>query len=137
MLALLLYGVFCIGFAWLNARWIKQNKHIYHGLNGAAHLTIIIGCGVFLSPLLAFAMLFEARLVFDTALNLFRGYPLGYVPGKPKSIADKVEKVVFEPLFRLLWKRYRMSYAFIVGILPKLIYAILFTTLLIIYSHAT
>ena len=103
---LLLYAIFCIAFAWLNAKLIIKGRRIYHGLNGSLHLII---CGLFyyhFGIATAITGLLLARVCFDWSLNLFMGLPIDYVPKKPKSIVDKIEKVVFLEN----------------GILPKIIY---------------
>ncbi len=91
----LLYIPFCILFAWLNAILIKNGKRIYHALNGLLHLGVAVAIGYFTKWQYGLATLFIARLVFDTALNLFRGLPIDYVSSNPKSIVDKIEKKIF------------------------------------------
>lgn len=133
LLPVLLYGAFCIGFAKWNAWRIKRNRRIYHGINGALHLSLAILCGWLIHLRMAFIILAEARLLFDTALNRFRDEPLGYVPLQPKSIVDRLERAAFEPLFYFIRKRFKAgSYSFVVGILPKLFYAVLLIVLLLI-----
>lgn len=103
---LILYGLFCIGLAWINAKLIAKGRRIYHGLNGGLHLVV---AGLFLyyaGAVSAITALLVARVAFDWSLNLFRGLPIDYVPKKPKSWVDKIEKVVFLEN----------------GILPKIIY---------------
>lgn len=95
MIYLLSYAVFCIAFAWLNAVLIKANKRIYHGLNALLHIAAAVAGWYFWGWVIGVSILFVARLVFDTALNLFRGLPIEYVPRSPKSIVDKIEKKVF------------------------------------------
>jgi hypothetical protein len=134
--ALPAYGAFCVAFSYLNAYWIKRNKRIYHGLNGGLHLAIIISCAVFIQPVLALLMPFEGRVLFDWPLNLFRDLPIGYVSQKPDSVIDRMEKAVFEKLFYFIRKQFKTgSYSFLVGVLPKLIYATLFVVLLVLYSR--
>lgn len=96
MIYLIAYGLFCVAFAKLNAVLIKANKRIYHGLNGLLHLAAAVAGWYFFDWKIGLAILFVARLVFDTSLNLFRGLPLSYVPRAPKSIVDKVEKKIFK-----------------------------------------
>lgn len=115
MIAVLLYGVFCIVFAWFNAYLIKKEKRIYHGINGALHLIAAGVIGYFYGWQLGVATLFIVRVCFDWSLNLFRGLPLGYVSLNPKSIVDKIEKSIF-----------RLN-----GILPKLVYIVIIILLII------
>ena len=91
----LLYIPFCVAFAWLNAVLIKKGYRIYHALNGLLHLTVAFLIGYFTRWEYGVATLFITLLVFDTALNLFRGLPIDYVSPKPKSIVDRLEKWVF------------------------------------------
>lgn len=106
MIYLIVYALFCIAFAWLNAVLIKANKRIYHGLNGLLHIAAAVVGWHFWGWVIGISILFVARLVFDTSLNLFRGLPIEYVPRSPKSIVDKIEKTVFNSD----------------GIMPKLVY---------------
>lgn len=119
--AVVIYALFCVGLAYYDAVRIKQDKRIYHGLNGAAHLVIIMACGIWIHPLLAVAMLFEGRLVFDISLNLFRGLPFDYVPLYPQSLVDRMEQKVFDED----------------GLFPKVVYANLFIIFLLLKTAVT
>lgn len=112
----LLYIPVAIAFAWLNARWIKNGKRVYHGLNGALHLTVAGLVFYFDSWQQGLAVLFITRVFFDWALNLMRGLPLGYVSPKPKSIVDRLEKAVFK----------------LDGVTPKIIYLLIIVALMFI-----
>lgn len=91
----IIYGLFCIAFAWLNAYLIKKNRRIYHGLNGMVHISAS-ACGViFFNWQTGLLILLIARLFFDASLNLWRGLPVDYIPLDPKSKVDKLEKWVF------------------------------------------
>lgn len=89
------YSLFCVFFAYLNSTWIKEGKKIKHFWNGLIHITASIAAFIFLGWQTSIAILFIARLVFDTSLNLWRGLGIAYVPLSPKSIIDKYEKIVF------------------------------------------
>ena len=91
----LTYILFCIFFAWLNSRWIKNGAGIKHGINGAIHLVAAAAYGYFYHWHYFFLVLLITRLFFDVALNLFRGLPVDYVAMQPRSIVDKVEKKIF------------------------------------------
>lgn len=95
MIYLIAYSIFCIAFAKMNAIWIKANKRIYHGINGAIHIAAAVAGWYFFGWQIGVSILFAARLVFDTALNLFRGLAIDYIPAKPKSIVDRIEKRLF------------------------------------------
>jgi hypothetical protein len=121
MLWVLPYIVFCFLLAVLNANVIAKGKRVYHALNGLAHALVWLACWYFTRDWwLVAALPFIGRVVFDTSLNSLRGLPLDYVAQKPKSIIDQIEKKVFGKN----------------GILPKVIYLLIATTLIII-SYAT
>lgn len=101
-----LYALFCIAFAGLNAYLINKGKRIYHAVNGAIHTAAIAFGFIVFNWQTAVAILFISRLFFDWSLNLWRGLPLGYVSLAPKSIIDRLEKKAFG----------------LNGILPKIIY---------------
>lgn len=114
----LYYIIFCLGLAYINYRAIDANKRVYHAINGILHLafwgvTIYVTKSWF--PVVALPFL--GRLCFDTALNIMRGLPIGYVSSKPKAIMDKMEKGLFGNN----------------GVLPKILYLIIVAALNIIY----
>lgn len=106
----ILYGLFCVGFAYANHGWIKIDLRIRHFVNGILHGAVAVWCYLTFGWASAVSALLIARICFDFALNLFRGLPLDYVPKNPKSIADKLEKWVFGND----------------GLTPKIIYLFLF-----------
>ncbi len=112
----LLYIPFCVVFAYINAVLIKKGKKIYHALNGLLHLTVAFLIGYFTHWQYGLATLFITRLVFDTALNLWRGLPIDYVSSNPKSIVDQIEKKIFGND----------------GFLPKVIYMVCIVILFVI-----
>lgn len=70
---------------------IKKHKHIYHGINTAIYLALIsIVFYFFRSYSLMIALLAERRIVFDTALNIFRGLRFDYISSSTGSIIDKL-----------------------------------------------
>jgi hypothetical protein len=94
-----LYAPVLIGIAKLNAISIKNGKYknIKHGWQGALHIALAIACALTFVWYTAFIILCEARVVFNTALNGFRGLPIDYVTSekRPASILDRIEKRVF------------------------------------------
>jgi len=117
VIALLIYAVWCVVFARINARWIAAGKRIRHGWNGLMHIAAaVIVWLIYRDWKLVAALLIMTRLVFDTALNLWRGLPVDYVPTSPKSWVDKAEIAVFN---RNGW-------------LPKVLYLVAIVVLLII-----
>lgn len=119
--AVVIYALFCVGLAYYDSQRIKKDKRIYHGINGALHIVIIIACGIWIHPYVAAAMLFEARLVFDISLSLWRGLPFDYVPENPKSLVDKIEQRVFDED----------------GIAPKIVYANAFILFLLLKTFTS
>jgi hypothetical protein len=115
----IIYGLWCVLFAYINAQWIKDGKRIQHGWNGALHLLIAGIAFVLFGWAAGLILLLNTRVIFDTTLNYFRGLPLGYVSLKPKSIIDKLEKFVFGTD----------------GITPKIIYVVISVVLHIIKPH--
>lgn len=92
---LLPYLAFCVWLAYDNADRIADGRKIHHALNGALHLTAA-GVIWWLNGLSdAVTLLLLIRIVFDTALNLFRGLSFDYVSKKPVSRIDRLEKAVF------------------------------------------
>lgn len=91
----ILYAIICIGLAYWNYKIIEADKKIFHGLNGAIHFFLWMLSTYLSTWQILIAMPFIGRLVFDWALNSFRGLHPSYVPVDPKSIIDKIEKKVF------------------------------------------
>jgi hypothetical protein len=113
----LIYVLFCIPFAFLNKEWIDKDKKILHGWNGLLHIATA-GIAWYLYGWIGFiVILCNTNVVFNIALNFFRGKPFDYVPIKPKSIIDKVERKIFGDD----------------GILPKIIYGLTSIALNILY----
>lgn len=97
MIYLIAYALFCISFAYLNWYLIEvKDLDIYHGANGGLHIVAAIAGGYYFGWQIGVAVLFVARVVFDVALNLFRGKAIDYVSPSPKSIVDKIEKKLFK-----------------------------------------
>lgn len=108
------YLLLVVVLAYDNAKRIDNDKNIKHWLNGLAHLSMA-GILYFVDWRLSVALLLLVRVVFDSALNLFRGLSFGYVSPKPASLVDKIEKKIFKNN----------------GYMPKLIYIIIALCLLI------
>lgn len=85
-----------IALAVWHAQLIKQNRPIYHGwwslgYGVAAGIVSLIAKDWILFILL----LLERKLVFDIALNVFRGKPFFYVSATTTSILDKWQRKLF------------------------------------------
>jgi uncharacterized membrane-anchored protein YitT (DUF2179 family) len=104
---MIIYAVFCILLAFVNYRVIKKGLRVYHALNGLCHAVAFFALWHFVNIQTALAGLFMARVVFDVTLNKLRGLPIDYVPQKPNSIIDQLEKKVFKD-----------------GLTPKLVYVL-------------
>lgn len=86
-----------IAMAWWHSELIKDGKPIKHGLWGGLYL-VLSGVFAFLnhSVLLFVLALFIRKVVFDLALNIFRGeVSLFYVSKNPKSIIDRIHLKLF------------------------------------------
>lgn len=83
-------------------------------MNGLLHIAAAVAGWYYFNWQIGVAILFVARIFFDVSLNLFRGKAIGYIPIKPKSIVDKVEKKLFKQD----------------GITPKIVYIIIIICLL-------
>ena len=81
------YLLFVVILAWDNAKRIGKDKKIKHWLNAICHLSM---AGILYSVdwRLSAALLFLVKLVFDTALNLFRGEGIDYISPDIKKITS-------------------------------------------------
>lgn len=123
----LFYIPFAIAFAWLNWYWIvKKRKSPKHFWNGLLHC-VAAGIAFWLAGWKAgVAVLFIARLVFDTALNLFRSLPVDYVSPEVRGytglrMAIQKGKVIDY----IEWKLFKNA------LVPKIIYAGVIIALLV------
>jgi hypothetical protein len=91
ILILILFFFINIGLAKYDSIRIKKQKRIYHGINAAVYLVMMVVVFYFLRSYSFFiALLAERRIVFDTALNLFRGLRFDYISSSTTSIIDRV-----------------------------------------------
>ena len=90
LLIILAYTFLNIALAAYDAARIKDNEKIYHTVNAVQYLIFLIpawcvtGNWVLLIGLLALR-----RVVFDIALNLFRGLPFNYISPTTDSVIDR------------------------------------------------
>lgn len=110
------YALFCVILAAFNHERIKDGKRINHFWNGLIHLAVAIPASIFIHLTVGLVLLLNANVIFNVSLNLFRGLPIGYLPLKPKSVVDQVEKKLFGN-----------------GIAPKIIYTVISICLNIFY----
>jgi hypothetical protein len=102
ILVQIVYALFCVILAWFNYLAIKREKKILHWLNAVLHVLCWCYAILFYEHWLVLVILpLVGRLVFDSALNLMRGYSLDYVSpwvkqGNPNSSKiDRVEWQIF------------------------------------------
>lgn len=87
---LLFTGIF-ICLAAYDANRIKSGKRIYHGLNGLVTLLLILPAYIVTHQwFFIIGLLSLRRIVFDTALNIFRGLRFDYISSSTTSIIDKL-----------------------------------------------
>jgi hypothetical protein len=89
------YILICALLSFVNAKVIKEDRHIFHPINGAGHILSAIAVGWFYGFWAGVCILLIARLFFDSLLSLSRGLPLDYVSDNPSSLLDRAEKRVF------------------------------------------
>jgi hypothetical protein len=73
----------------IDAWKISKGIHIKHGINALVYC-VLIAPTLFISWRYPIAMLALRRIVFDTALNLFRGLPYDYISATTTSIIDRI-----------------------------------------------
>ena len=96
---------------------ILDGKRIYHALNGIVYLALIsIAYLLFHNYWLVAVLLFDRLLFFNISLSFFRHLSWDYMPQKPKSIVDKISRIIF----------------YNNGALMYLVYAIVFISLIVI-----
>ena len=86
---LVLYTIINIVLAKIDSWKISKNIHIKHGINALIYC-VLIAPTFFISWHYPIAMLALRRIVFDTALNLFRGLPFDYISATTTSIIDRI-----------------------------------------------
>lgn len=119
MIPVIAYGFICIWWGWANGVTIKKENSILHWANMIIHASTCIYFAIYEHWSLGLAMFFEARLFFEIAINLTRKKGIGYVTPTPTAVTDIIEQAIFGKN----------------GILPKIVYLILFVSLLLIYKN--
>ena len=98
MLKIVLFILFIlanIGFAYIDSQKIKQNKPIYHGINGLIYLGLLIPVYILTHSWLTIIGLSLIRIpVFNTFLNYFRGKKLTYISNTTTSIIDQITNFI-------------------------------------------
>ena len=84
-----LYIVLNLVLAKIDAWKISKGIHIEHGINTLVYC-LLIAPTFYFSWHYPVALLALRRIVFDTALNLFRGLPFDYISSTTTSIIDRI-----------------------------------------------
>jgi len=70
---------------------IFDGRRIYHGINGLVHVLILIPVYFYTKEwFFVIGLLSLRRIVFDTALNIFRGLRFDYISATTTSIIDRL-----------------------------------------------
>ena len=73
-----------------DANRIKAGKYINHGLNALLYILLLFPIYVQTNWVYVFGLLCLRRVVFDTALNLFRGLRFDYISSSTTSVIDRL-----------------------------------------------
>ena len=88
---IIVYSLLNIMLAHRDAVKIYNNQRIKHGLNALFYVLMLVPVFAVLQDwLIIIGLLAVRRIVFDTALNLFRGLRCDYVSSTTTSILDKM-----------------------------------------------
>jgi hypothetical protein len=108
MIFVLLYQCLAGFLAWWNYTLIKNNRRIYHALNGALHLTAASLIGWFEGWNYGVSCLLFTRVIFDFVLNVLRHLGAGYVSPAPASKVDQLEKWIVLELSEIVYRKKRI-----------------------------
>jgi hypothetical protein len=91
LLIALVYAGLNILHAKHDAWRIFDGRRIYHGINGLIHV-ILVGIVLICTKewFFAIGLLSLRRIVFDTALNIYRGLRFDYISSSTTSIIDRL-----------------------------------------------
>ena len=109
VLTLLIFAVLNISLAFIDAHKIFKGNTINHVINAAVYIAMVaVSFFIFHNVWLIIALLFNRLLVFNIALSLFRGLNWDYVTPEnpPKSIIDRIAKMVFGMNGKLMYGVY-------------------------------
>ena len=91
LLLLFVYALINILHAKYDAWRIANKLVVYHGINGAVHVALMIPVWIITKDwFFITGMLALRRIVFDTALNMFRGLRFDYISSTTTSIIDRL-----------------------------------------------
>jgi hypothetical protein len=91
---LIVLGIFTlinIALAKYDSWRIANHKRVYHGVNALVYLLLLIYPYILTKDwFFMIALLSLRRIVFDTALNLFRGLRFDYISSTTTSVIDRL-----------------------------------------------
>jgi hypothetical protein len=91
LILLALFTCINIALAKYDAWKIANHKWIYHGINAVVYLILLIYPYILTKDwFFMIGLLSLRRIVFDTALNLFRGLRFDYISATTTSIIDRL-----------------------------------------------
>jgi len=114
VITLILFTIANIVLASIDARKIIDGDKIKHGINGLIYIAMISATFlIFHNFFLIGALLFNRLLAFNIALSVFRKLPWDYVTPEnpPKSIVDRIAKMVFGMNGKLMYIIYAVIFA--------------------------
>lgn len=87
----LIFSIINIALAKIDAWKISRGRRIYHGINASLYLILVTILYIWTkNEAICLGVLAVRRIVFDTALNLFRGLRFDYISRKTTSIIDRI-----------------------------------------------
>ena len=89
-LVVILFIAVNVAHAYHDSVRIKVHKRIYHGLNGLFYILAIAPAIILKDWFFIIGLLSLRRIVFDTALNLFRGLRFDYISSTTTSVIDRL-----------------------------------------------
>lgn len=89
-LVVVLFTAVNIAHAYHDSERIKAHKRIHHGLNGLFYILAIAPVILSKDWFFVIGLLSLRRVVFDTALNVFRGLRFDYISSTTTSIIDRL-----------------------------------------------
>ena len=122
VLTLLIFAVLNIALAFIDAYKIFKGNTINHVINAAVYIAMVaVSFFIFHNVWLIFALLFNRILVFNIFLSLFRGLNWDYVTPEnpPKSIIDRIAKMVFGMNGKLMYSVYSAVFIVLIIIIFK------------------
>jgi len=91
IILILVYTGLNIGLAYYDSVKIKKGFKIRHGLNALIYTLLILPVYIgYKDVFQVIGLLSLRRVVFDTALNLFRGLRFDYISSHATSIIDRI-----------------------------------------------